>query len=119
MFVPLLAVPLAVQLIAATEGVPKLDVTASCRGAAEAGYATTTQERLQNCIDSEHRTRDQLGKDWSSFPASLPDVLPLVDCHDFAPTYTELATCLEMRRDLANPKPPEAGATGMAPPRRR
>jgi len=70
MFVPLLAVPLAVQMIAAAGALPKLDVTASCRGAAEAGYATTTRERLQNCIDSEHRTRDQLDKNWSSFPVA-------------------------------------------------
>jgi len=119
MFVPLLAVPLAVQMIAAAGALPKLDVTASCRGTAEAGYATTTRERLQNCIDREHRTRDQLDKNWSSFPASSRTFC-LASIAHFAPTYTELATCLEMRRDLANPKPPEAGATnGMAPPRQR
>lgn len=118
MFVPLLAVPLAVQLIAATGDIPKLDVTASCRGAAEAGYATTTRERLQNCIDSEHRTRDQLGKSWSTFPASSR-AFCLSSIARFAPTYTELATCLEMRRDLANPKPADAATNGMAPPRRR
>jgi|SRR5215212_11833714 hypothetical protein len=117
MFVPLLAVPLALQLIAATNGVPKLDVTASCRGAAEAGYATTTRERLQNCIDSEHRTRDQLGKSWASFPASSR-AFCLSSIARFAPTYTELATCLEMKRDLANTKPGDAGTTGMAPRRR-
>jgi hypothetical protein len=120
MFVPLLSVPLAVQLIAAATGtgdVPRLDVTASCRGAAEAGYAKTTQERLQNCIDSEHRTRDTLAKSWSSFPAASRTFC-LSSIANFSPTYTELATCLEMRRDLANPKRPEAGSTtnGMAAP---
>ena len=118
MFVPLLAVPLAVQLIAATGDIPKLDVTASCKGAAEAGYATTTRERLQNCIDSEHRTRDQLGKSWSSFPASARTFC-LSSIARFAPTYTELATCLEMKRDIANPKPPQASTNGMAPPPQR
>jgi hypothetical protein len=118
MFVPLLAVPLALQLIAATNGVPKLDVTASCKGAANAGYIATTQDRLQRCIDSEHRTRDQLGKDWPSFPASSRGFC-LSSIARFAPTYTELATCLEMKRDLANTKPAEAGSTGIAPPRRR
>jgi hypothetical protein len=47
MFVPLLVVPLAAQLIAAVNTVPKLDVTPSCNGAARAGYVATTQERLQ------------------------------------------------------------------------
>ena len=115
MFVPLLAVPLAVQMIAAAGALPKLDVTASCRGAAEAGYATTTRERLQNCIDSEHRTRDQLDKNWSSFPASSRTFC-ISSIAGFEPTYTELATCLEMKRDLANTKPGEADTTGMAPP---
>ena len=117
MFVPLLAVPLAVQLIATTGDIPKLDVTASCKGAANAGYIATTQDRLQRCIDSEHRTRDQLGKDWASFPASAR-VFCLSSIAGFEPTYTELATCLEMKRDLANTKPGDAGTTGMAPRRR-
>jgi hypothetical protein len=118
MFVPLLAVPLAVQLIAAADGIPKLDVTASCKGAAESGYIATTQDRLQSCIDSEHRTRDQLGKDWASFPAAARTFC-VSSIAGFEPTYTELATCLEMKRDLANTKPAEADTTGMAPPRRR
>jgi hypothetical protein len=119
MFVPLLAVPLAVQLIAAASGdLPKLDVTASCKGAAEAGYAATTQERLKNCVDSEHRTRDQLAKNWTGFPANSR-AFCLSSIAHFAPTYTELATCLEMRRDLANPKPPQASTNGMAPPPQR
>jgi hypothetical protein len=119
MFVPLLAVPLAAQLIAAASGdLPKLDVTASCKGAAEAGYAATTQERLKNCVDSEHRTRDQLAKNWTGFPANSR-AFCLSSIAHFAPTYTELATCLEMRRDLANPKPPQASTNGMAPPPQR
>ena len=119
MFVPLLAVPLAMQLIAAADGVPKLDVTPSCKGAANAGYIATTQDRLQRCIDSEHRTRDELAKGWPSFPASARTFC-LSSIARFEPTYTELATCLEMKRDLANTKPAEADTTnGMAPPRRR
>ena len=53
MFVPLLAVPLAAQLIAAADGVPKLNVTPSCKGAAKAGYIATTEDRLQEL----HRQR--------------------------------------------------------------
>ena len=103
MFVPLLAVPLAVQMIAAAEGVPKLDVTASCRGAAEAGYVTTTQERLQNCIDSEHRTRDQLDKNWASFPASCPRVLPRID----RALRADLHRTCDLPGDAARPREPQ------------
>jgi hypothetical protein len=115
MFVPLLAVSLAMQLIAAGDGVPQLNVTPSCKGAAQAGYIATTQDRLQSCIDTEHRTRDQLARDWTSFPASARTFC-LSSIQGFEPTYTELATCLEMKRDLANMKPGDA--TPVAPVRR-
>jgi hypothetical protein len=115
MLVPLLAVPLAIQLIAAADGVPKLDVTPSCKGAAAAGYIATTQDRLQSCIDAEHRTRDQIAKDWTSFPVG-DRTFCLSSIKGFEPTYTELATCLEMKRDLANMKPGDA--TPVAPVRR-
>jgi hypothetical protein len=112
MYVPLLVLPLAAQLIAASDAVPKLDVTPSCRGAARAGYVATTQERLQSCIDGEHRTRDQLAKDWSSF-AVAERMFCLASIKGFEPTYTELATCLDMKRALANGEP--AGAVPVAP----
>jgi hypothetical protein len=38
MFVPLLGLPVAVQLVAANSGVPTYNVTPSCRGAAQANY---------------------------------------------------------------------------------
>ena len=105
MFVPLLAVPLAVQMIAAAEGVPKLDVTAElqgrgggrlhrddarsgCRAASTASIAPATSStrtgRASRPADRRSASRRSKG---------------------FEPTYTELATCLEMKRDLANPKP--------------
>jgi hypothetical protein len=107
MFVPWFAWPLAVQLIVVADGVPKLDVSPSCRGAAKSGYISTTEARLQNCIDSEQRTRDQLEKDWASFPAA-DRTWCVSSIQGFQPTYSELATCLEMKRDLRTMKPPEA-----------
>ena len=119
--VPLLALPVALQLVAA-DGVPQLDVTQSCRGAAEAGYVASTAERLQMCIASEHGIRDQLDKTWSSFPASDRNSC-LSSVKGFAPTYSELVTCLEMKRDVANmgarnadtvtaPSPPSPSTSG-------
>jgi hypothetical protein len=97
MWVPVFALPLAAQLvIAVADGVPKFDVTGSCRAAAA---AATDQGRLQTCIDSEHKARDQLAKDWSTFAAG--DRTNCVSAmRGFQPTYTELITCLEMERDV-------------------
>ena len=117
MFVPLSALPLVFVLVAA-DGVPTIDVTPSCRGAAAAGFIATTEERLKSCIDSEKRTRDKLDKDWSSFtPGDRTACVSSIK--GFEPTYSELATCLEMKRDLKNTKPAEADSVPAATPVRR
>jgi hypothetical protein len=89
---------------AVADSVPNWDVTASCRGAATAGYVQDTSQNLKNCLDSEHRTREQLDKNWSTFPAA--DRIECVKTQTFEPTYTELATCLEMKRDIQNAAKP-------------
>jgi hypothetical protein len=89
------------------DSVPRWDVTASCRGAAEAGYAQDTKENLKRCLDSEQRAREQLDKAWSTFPAA--DRMRCVKTQTFSPTYTELATCLEMKRaNQSGAKPADA-----------
>jgi hypothetical protein len=92
------------QSAAVADSVPSWDVTASCRGAAEAGYTQDTKVNLKRCLDSEQRTREQLNKNWSTFPAA--DRLKCVKTQTFSPTYSELATCLEMKRDLENSAKP-------------
>ncbi|MEI8155125.1 MAG: hypothetical protein WCG92_26630 [Hyphomicrobiales bacterium] len=119
MFILWFALPLAVQLIAAADGVPKLDVTPSCRGAAKSGYISSAEDRLKSCIESELRTRDQLDKQWAEFP-----VADRTDCFaaikGFQPTYSELATCLEMKRDLRKLRSDgPAGAASPTPARTR
>ena len=106
MIVPLMALPLAVQLVAAEGDVPDYNVTPSCEGAAQAGYVATGEERLKSCIDAEQRTREQLAKNWTSFPPG-DRVFCISSIRNFEPTYTELATCLEMKRDQKNLKPGE------------
>lgn len=83
-------VPQDVNESAVTNDVPKLDVTKSC--------AATTNNRMQACLNSEQRSHDQLVKQWSDF--ALVDRVTCVNVQrHFAPTYTELVTCLEMARD--------------------
>jgi hypothetical protein len=79
-------------------GVPSWDQTASCRAAASIAYGRTPSERLTSCLASEQRTHEELTKNWSTFPAA--DRNGCVKSLSFSPTYTELLTCLEMRRDV-------------------
>src|SRR5262245_54921849 len=89
--------------------VPSWDVTASCQAAARVAYNATPSERLQSCLASEQRTRDELTKNWSTFSAA--DRISCVKSLTFSPTYTELVTCLEMRRDVANSRDAKPGNT--------
>jgi hypothetical protein len=88
------------------DSVPSWDLTASCRAAGTAGFSQTPSERVTSCLASEQRTREELNKYWSTYPAE--DRIGCVKSLTFSPTYTELVTCLEMRRDvrvLRGPKP--------------
>jgi hypothetical protein len=83
---------------AVADSVPSWDLTASCRAAGLAGYSQTPDERVKSCLASEQRTREELTKYWSTYPAE--DRIGCVKSLTFSPTYTELVTCLEMRRDV-------------------
>ena len=96
------------QSAAAADSVPAWDVTASCRGAAGPGYAQDPKARLKRCLDSEQQTRAELIKNWSTFPQA--DRMRCVKAQTFSQAYSELATCLEMQRDLKNAAKPAATA---------
>jgi hypothetical protein len=80
---------------AVADSVPSWDLTASCRAAASAGYSQTPSDRSQSCLASEQRTREELDKYWSTYPAE--DRIGCVKSLTFSP---KLVTCLEMRRDV-------------------
>jgi hypothetical protein len=93
---PIFAVPVALHLIAATiSSVPTLDVTPSCRAAAAAQVVLA--DRMQTCVESEQKARDQLATEWTKF-SSADRSRCVHSMMDFDPTYTELQTCL----DIAN-----------------
>ena|SRR5215510_4180330 len=85
---------------AVSDGVPSWDVTQSCRAAGSIAFGQTPSERVTSCLASEQRTREELNKNWSTFQAA--DRIGCVKSLTFSPTYTELLTCLEMRRQLKN-----------------
>ena len=106
MWLPVLALPVAAHLVVAVaDRVPNLDVKPSCRAAA---VDATTKDRMQSCIESEQKIRDQLAKDWSSYPAA-DRTNCLAGIMNFEPTYTELITCLEMERDVKQSRAQQQG----------
>ena len=86
---------------AVTDGVPSWDVTPSCRAAGSIiPSGQTPTDRLKSCLATEQRTREELTKNWSTFPAE--DRIGCVKSLTFSPTYTELVTCLERRGNVRN-----------------
>ena len=85
--------------VSKVNGVPNWDVSPSCRAAAKFSYTQNATEREKACIESEHRTRDKLAADWSTFPAE-ERTRCIKSIEWFSPTYTELIACIEMYSDV-------------------
>jgi hypothetical protein len=99
-------------VIAVADGVPTLNTDPSCRAAAGGGLGVS--QDLQGCRASENTARDQLAKNWSSFAAAdRASCVSLTTMGGAGGTYTELLTCLELKRDARKlPKEPGLGAVG-------
>ena len=107
MFVPIFALPLTAHLlVAVADGVPKIDVKPSCRGAVAAQVLSQSVDAMQNCLDTEKKAHDTLVTEWRKFaPAARAECVGSI--MTFSPTYTELLTCLEFSRDLKSINEPE------------
>ena len=113
-----LALTAAFVLISAADGkaldsktapnIPKLDVTASCKGAAIDVKGDEAKATIRDCMVSESKAHDQLVEEWSQFTPT-DRVKCVASVSGFEPTYSELVTCLEMERDVRNP--PHPGVT--------
>lgn len=94
---PVLAVPLALLLIANSNGgVPTFDVRPSCRAAAMWDVA----DAMESCMADEQNAHDQLVSEWTKFNTADRTTC-LGPIMEFEPTYTELLTCLQMGTDAS------------------
>ena len=115
MFKFVLALPLTMQLVSIADGVPNLDVTASCKGAARAVVKSESEKREKACYETEKAAKDKLGQNWPTFPANDRNFC-MTAVRGYAPTYTELAICLEMARDVRQiGAKPEESTDDLAP----
>jgi hypothetical protein len=92
-------------LIAVAEQVPTLDIASGCQEAAKSlgGLGQTAEV----CIRSENNTRQELVKVWTQFPAADRTSCINLTRMGSKGTYTDLITCLEIKRDARKlPKEP-------------
>lgn len=109
--IPVLPAILVSATVLVADQVPKLDVTPSCRASAD-GILGVKQD-IQSCMQSENAARDELTHEWSTFsPADRQSCTRLTTIGGTGGTYTELITCLEMKREAAKlPKASKDDAT--------
>jgi hypothetical protein len=101
-------------LVMVADGIPTFDVKQTCRGTEVA--AIFPGRNMETCIQSEQSALEQLRKAWAGFAA--PDRAECVGLARMSgpPSYVELITCLEMRRDMrriraTSPDAPEQTGT--------
>jgi hypothetical protein len=81
---------------AAADHVPRYDVGPGCHSVARG--AEDPRKDAQACIDEELRLRDELVREWSTFHAEDKARCTRRLGGAWRPTFTELATCLEIAR---------------------
>jgi hypothetical protein len=81
-------------------GLPKLDIEYACQASQKAVAAifSVTMDVFSACISDETAAREQLEKDWASFPAA--NKARCIQPKEYLPSYVEWVTCLEMTRDV-------------------
>jgi hypothetical protein len=99
-------------LVATAGGVPQVDIEKTCRASEKTVKDvfgdSVVGNTFESCMGHERANREQLVKDWGTYPAG--DKAHCVQPAVYMPNYTEWLTCLEMDRDvrkmrLQNPVP--------------
>jgi hypothetical protein len=85
---------------AALKDFPKFNVASTCREAAHIGMDPERDTAV--CVQDENEARDQLVQQWNGFAADDRTSCKRLTTSTGGGTYTELATCLEMRQFARN-----------------
>ena len=80
----------------AEDGVPNLDIEATCKSAERAQVSLSDNASLEGCLRSERGARDDLKKRWGEFPGSAKTQCSNQFKAGGYPSYVELVTCLEL-----------------------
>jgi hypothetical protein len=92
-------------------GPPNLDIQKTCRESSDAltGFTgNSNQDNYSACMSDEQTAREQLVKDWATYPA-----LAKAQCikpKEFLPGYVEWQSCIEMTRDVIKMRQEQAAS---------
>jgi hypothetical protein len=91
-------------------GPPNIDIQKTCRESASALTDLTGNgtDNFSACMSDEQTARDQLVKDWATYPALAKS--QCVKPKEFLPGYVEWQSCLEMTRDVIKMRQEQAAS---------
>jgi hypothetical protein len=104
-FLPILVA--STHLLLASDQVPQLNITPSCRAAASA--AITLNRSVESCERSEIEARDKLQQEWGKYTDAQQGHCVRLSSLGGSPSYIELLTCLEIDK-ASKSLPPESRA---------
>jgi hypothetical protein len=91
---------------------PTIDIQKTCRenvSALSTMLGGEIQQDLEVCLMDEQAARDQMVKDWATYPAIAKE--RCVQPKEYLPGYIEWQTCLEMTRDVLKMRKENASGT--------
>jgi hypothetical protein len=86
----------AQRVVPVADGVPKFDITRSCKLDVAAIAGLSVDQSVKSCINDERKARRQLGSQWSKFPAPSRASCTSQESIGGTPSYVSLQTCLQM-----------------------
>jgi len=78
------------------DGVPKFDIVRSCKLDVAATAGLTVDQSVKSCVSDENKAKQQLGGQWSKFPAPSRASCTSQESIGGTPSYVSLLTCLQM-----------------------
>jgi hypothetical protein len=81
-------------------GFPSLNIEAGCQDVAKNDLNKTTD--YPGCLSDERKAREQLQKEWASYPADMQSQCMHLVTPPALPSYMSLQECLKMSRDARN-----------------
>jgi hypothetical protein len=82
--------------VTVADNVPKFDIARSCKLDIAATAGLSVDQSIKSCVRDEQQARQQLGKQWSKFPAAARASCTGQESIGGTPSYVSLLTCLQM-----------------------
>jgi hypothetical protein len=90
---------LGTQLVVpVADGVPKFDIARSCKLDVAATTGLSVDQSVKSCKSDERKAKQQLGSQWSKFPAANRASCTSQERIGGTPSYVSLQTCLQFSR---------------------